>query len=49
MLEQLAQAYRYYKTIYELARLSDNDLQDLGLSRAEIVFVAYKANLVDHD
>ena len=49
MLQQLSKAYNYYKTIYELASLSDNDLQELGLSRAEIVFVAYRANLVNHD
>lgn len=49
MLEQLSQAYRYYKTIFELARLSDMELEQLGMSRAEIVFIAYKANLVNND
>jgi len=49
MLERVSQAYQYYKTIFELARLSDQDLEQLGLSRSEIVFVAYKAILVQHD
>ena len=49
MLQQLSKAYNYYKTIYELASLSDNDLHELGLSRAEIVFVAYRATMVQHD
>jgi len=49
MLEQLSKAYNYYKTIFELASLSDSDLHELGLSRAEIVFVAYRATMVQHD
>jgi len=48
MLEQLSKAYRYYTTIFELARLSDSELEHLGLTRSEIVFVAYKANLVNN-
>ena len=35
---------RYYKTVAELARLSNEELEELGMSRREIVFVAAKAN-----
>jgi uncharacterized protein YjiS (DUF1127 family) len=49
MLEQLIQTYRYYKTICELASLTDHDLELLNISRSEIVFVAYRANMVHHD
>jgi uncharacterized protein YjiS (DUF1127 family) len=31
---------RYYNTVYELSRLSDRELSDLGLTRGEIVLVA---------
>jgi uncharacterized protein YjiS (DUF1127 family) len=30
----------YYNTIYELSRLTDRELQDIGLTRNEIVYVA---------
>jgi uncharacterized protein YjiS (DUF1127 family) len=31
---------RYYNTIYELSRLTDRELQDIGLSRGDIINVA---------
>ena len=30
----------YYNTIYELSRLTDRELQDIGLTRNEIVYIA---------
>lgn len=30
----------YYNTVYELSRLTDRELQDIGLTRNEIVHVA---------
>jgi uncharacterized protein YjiS (DUF1127 family) len=49
MLKQLEKACRYCTTIFELASLTDEDLELLGLARNEIVLVAYKATLVHHD
>jgi uncharacterized protein YjiS (DUF1127 family) len=31
---------RYYNTVYELSRLSERELQDLGLTRSEIILIA---------
>jgi uncharacterized protein YjiS (DUF1127 family) len=41
--ETIRDAYRFYNTIYELQCLNDKQLEDLGLTRQEIVFVAAKA------
>lgn len=42
-IETIRETYRFYNTIYELQSLNDKELQDLGLTRQEIVFVAAKA------
>jgi uncharacterized protein YjiS (DUF1127 family) len=36
---------RFYKAVYELSNLSDEDLKDLGMHRTEIPFVAMKASI----
>jgi len=41
--EAVRDTFRFYNTIYELQCLNDKELQDLGLTRQEIVFVAAKA------
>lgn len=47
MFESIAKNYRqwrtYRDTVDELNRLSNRDLNDLGISRADITFVARKA------
>jgi len=48
MIDWVTRTYRYYHTIIELMKLSDEELNDLGLSREEIVFVAYKTHLVQN-
>ena len=42
MLDWFKRTYRYYNTILELAALRDDDLQQLGLKRFEIVQEANK-------
>ena len=42
-IETIRETYRFYNTIYELQSLNDKELEDLGLTRQEIVFVAAKA------
>lgn len=48
-LSYLMSAYRrvmlYRKTVAELSRLDDRDLQDLGISRCDIHHVAQEASL----
>ena len=48
-LSYLMSAYRrvmlYRKTLAELSRLDDRDLQDLGISRCDIHHVAQEASL----
>jgi len=39
-MESVKDSIRYYKTINELNRLTDRELQDLGLSRCDIFAVA---------
>jgi uncharacterized protein YjiS (DUF1127 family) len=46
MLDWFTQTYRYYNTIIELMKLSDDELEQLGMYREEIVYVAYKTHLV---
>jgi len=48
MIDWVTRTYRYYHTIIELMKLTDQELNDLGLSREEIVFVAYKTHLVSN-
>lgn len=36
---------RFYKTIYELNNLSDEELRELGLARSDIPLVAMKASI----
>lgn len=40
-------AVRFYKTVYELNNLSNEELKELGLERAEIPIVAMKASIKD--
>ena len=42
MIDWIKNTYRYYRTITELAHLSDKELYDLGLTRYEIAHVALK-------
>jgi len=42
MLDWLSRTARYYNTILELAALRDDDLQQLGLKRFEILQEANK-------
>lgn len=35
--------FRFYNTVFELQALNDKELQDLGMTRQEIVMVAAKA------
>lgn len=44
-LDNIKNTVRYYNTIHELSRLSDRELEDLGLTRYEICLVSYKAHL----
>ena len=48
MLDSVVKNYRqwrtYRETVDELNRLSNRDLNDLGISRADITFVARKAS-----
>jgi hypothetical protein len=48
MLDWFTQTYRYYNTIIELMKLSDDELEQLGMYREEIVYVAYKTHLVSN-
>lgn len=47
MFNTFARKYRSWKnyrhTVSELSRLSDHELQDLGIGRADIEFVARKS------
>ena len=36
---------RFYNTVYELSELSDKELNELGLARSQIPFVAMKASI----
>ena len=35
--------FEYRKTVYELHQLSGRDLQDLGINRCDIEFIAWNA------
>jgi len=41
--EAVRDTLRFYNTIYQLQSLNDKELQHLGLTRQEIVFVAARA------
>lgn len=41
-VNNVKETMRYYQTIQELSALSDMELQDLGMSRLDIVAVANK-------
>lgn len=41
---KISDTLRYYRTVAELSRLSNKELEDLGLHRYEIVLAAAKAN-----
>ncbi len=38
--------FRYRETVRELSQLTDRELDDLGISRGEIVAVAHRAAMV---
>lgn len=40
--ERIAKQKKYQDTIWELSNLSDRDLNDIGIRRGEIEFVAAK-------
>jgi uncharacterized protein YjiS (DUF1127 family) len=40
MFEGIKNWFRYYNTIFELSKLSDKELIDLGLTRVEISYIA---------
>jgi uncharacterized protein YjiS (DUF1127 family) len=40
MIERIKNWLRYYNTIFELSKLSDKELIDLGLTRVEIPYIA---------
>jgi hypothetical protein len=40
MFEGIKNWFRYYNTIFELSKLSDNELVELGLTRVEIPYIA---------
>jgi uncharacterized protein YjiS (DUF1127 family) len=42
LIERARRWYLYRNTIRELSELSDRDLNDLGINRADIEFVARK-------
>jgi uncharacterized protein YjiS (DUF1127 family) len=48
MTEWFTRTFRYYNTIIELMKLSDDELEQLGMYREEIVYVAYKTHLVQN-
>ena len=41
--KSFVQFYQYRKTLNELAKLNDRELEDLGMSRGEITSIATKA------
>jgi uncharacterized protein YjiS (DUF1127 family) len=41
--EAVRDTLRFYNTIYELQCLNNKELEDLGLTRKEIVFIAARA------
>jgi len=43
IFEYVKDTFRFYNIIYELQCLNDRDLEHLGLTRQEIVFIAAKA------
>jgi uncharacterized protein YjiS (DUF1127 family) len=40
MFEGIRNWFQYYNTIFELSKLSDRELIDLGLTRVEIPYIA---------
>ena len=42
MIKWIKDTYRYYNTIIELSRLSDRELEHLGMTRFDIAQVALK-------
>jgi uncharacterized protein YjiS (DUF1127 family) len=40
--ESIAKKKKYQITVWELSRLTDRDLSDLGISRSDIQFIAAK-------
>ena len=46
MINWFTQTYRYYNTIIELMKLTDEELEQLGMYREEIVYIAYRTHLV---
>jgi len=44
-MDWFTRTFRYYNTIIELMKLTDEELNILGVEREEIVFVAWKTHL----
>lgn len=42
MLDWLKDYFHYHRAMQELSRLDDRELQDLGLNRYDIPYVAFK-------
>jgi len=47
VIEIYNDTFRFYKTVYELSNLSEDELHHLGIKRNEIPFIAMKASLTD--
>jgi uncharacterized protein YjiS (DUF1127 family) len=46
-LETAVETMQYYRAVMELYSLSDKDLNDLGLTRAEIPSAVFLANYIN--
>jgi hypothetical protein len=43
IFEYVKDTFRFYNTVFQLQALNDKELEHLGLTRQEIVFIAAKA------
>lgn len=44
--DNIIRIIRFYKTVHELSRLNDKELEFIGLNRLEIPVIALKVNLL---
>lgn len=45
MLETTIESFKFYRAVMELSMLSDKELNEIGLTRGEIVTAVYKAQI----